>query len=149
MVFQGLSAVGRGCHLVALTALALLVGCATPTDYVVVPEESEPGPQRAEPTRNSGADTYTVKPGDSLYLISFATGADWQQIARLNGITPPPRHSLRPWWSDRESGGSCRFWYCWQHSCCYGAAAACRCSCPMQSPARLPPSSRAAVRGHR
>lgn len=71
--------------------LALLVGCATPTDYVVVPEESEPGPQRAEPTRNSGADTYTVKPGDSLYLISFATGADWRQIARLNGITPPYR----------------------------------------------------------
>ena len=28
MVFQGLSAVGRGRHLVALTALALLVGCA-------------------------------------------------------------------------------------------------------------------------
>lgn len=77
--------------LVVFGLLALLVGCSTPTDYVVVPEESEPGPPRAQLTRNSDSDTYTVKPGDSLYLISFATGADWRQIARLNGITPPYR----------------------------------------------------------
>jgi lipoprotein NlpD len=77
--------------LVVFGLLALLVGCSTPTDYVVVPEESEPGPPKAEPARNSGSDTYTVKPGDSLYLISFATGADWREIARLNAITPPYR----------------------------------------------------------
>ena len=28
---------------------------------------------------------------DSLYLISFATGTDWRQLASLNGIKPPYR----------------------------------------------------------
>ncbi len=70
--------------------LALLAGCSTPTNFVVVDEEESPEVAPARPPQSS-AERYTVKPGDSLYLISFATGTDWQEIARLNGITPPYR----------------------------------------------------------
>lgn len=70
--------------------LALLAGCSTPTNYVVVPEDEEE-PTPAPPSAPAGPDRYTVKPGDSLYLISFATGTDWRDIARLNGISAPYR----------------------------------------------------------
>ena len=72
--------------------LALVAGCSTPTNYVVVNEEGEsPEVAPAQPPLRNTAERYTVKPGDSLYLISFATGTDWQEIARLNGINPPYR----------------------------------------------------------
>lgn len=70
--------------------LVLLGGCSTPTNYVVVPEE-EPAAAPAHKPAGHRPERYTVKPGDSLYLISFATGTDWRELARLNGITPPYR----------------------------------------------------------
>ena len=72
--------------------VALLGGCATPTNYVVVPEdEQELSAPPRQPVPGATPDRYTVKPGDSLYLISFATGTDWKDLARLNGIGPPYR----------------------------------------------------------
>lgn len=38
-----------------------------------------------------GHRTYRVMPGDTLYSIAFATGHDYQQLARWNGIKPPYR----------------------------------------------------------
>ena len=73
---------------VACGVLALLGGCSTPTNYVVVPEE-EPSVAPVQPPAPRSPERYTVKPGDSLYLISFATGTDWREIARLNGINAP------------------------------------------------------------
>lgn len=73
---------------VVFGVLALLGGCSTPTNYVVVPDE-EPSVTPAQPPEPRSPERYTVKPGDSLYLISFATGTDWREIARLNGINAP------------------------------------------------------------
>ncbi len=74
---------------VVFGVLALLGGCSTPTNYVVVPDDEEPSVTPAQPPAPRSPERYTVKPGDSLYLISFATGTDWREIARLNGINAP------------------------------------------------------------
>ena len=76
----------------SLVVLAFLAGCSTPTHYVVVPETEENAPSpRQQPAPLAVPERYTVKSGDSLYLISFATGTDWRELARLNAITPPYR----------------------------------------------------------
>jgi len=41
------------------------------------------------PKPQASGDTYTVKSGDTLYVISFELDKDWQEIANLNDIEPP------------------------------------------------------------
>lgn len=60
-----------------IAALALLGGCA------------------AQPAHWSGARTYTVEPGDTMYSIAFRHGIDWRDLARWNGIEAP-RYLIRP-----------------------------------------------------
>lgn len=57
-----------------LSAGLLLVGCS--------------GSKSSDAGTSSGS-VYTVKRGDTLYRISRATGTSVQEIARLNGISPP------------------------------------------------------------
>jgi lipoprotein NlpD len=71
----------------AFAALAILMtGCST----VVVqppPGASSHGARAEVPTPQAG--TYTVVKGDTLYSIAFRNGADFRDVAKLNGIAPP------------------------------------------------------------
>jgi lipoprotein NlpD len=64
---------GRTC--LALVLLVFLItGCAgLPPIYTVV----------------SGAGTYVVRKGDSLYSIAFRYGLDYKSLARINGVRSP------------------------------------------------------------
>jgi len=75
---------------ILLASLALvLVGCSR-TYYSDVPEPKPPSATSASAQiASKGSATYTVANGDSLYKISFVTGQDWREIARLNGIKAP------------------------------------------------------------
>lgn len=70
----------------ALAAIALLMtGCST----VVVqpPSNASVVTPRSAPMQQPG--TYTVTKGDTLYSIAFRNGADFREVARLNGIDAP------------------------------------------------------------
>ena len=70
----------------AITAIALLMtGCST----VVVqpPPGSSSGPRPVPVQQQAG--TYTVVKGDTLYSIAFRNGADFREVAKLNGIAQP------------------------------------------------------------
>ena len=82
--------------LLSVSLLAGLGGCAGRSYYSDVPEpRAHPAPTRSVAVTGG----YTVKPGDSLYSISFSTGSDWRDLAALNGIAPPytiyPGQTLR------------------------------------------------------
>lgn len=69
--------------------MLLLTACSR-TYYSDVPEPKTPSKSQPQARIASpGSATYTVQNGDSLYKISFVTGQDWRQIARLNDIGPP------------------------------------------------------------
>ncbi|MFA5270329.1 MAG: LysM domain-containing protein [Patescibacteria group bacterium] len=51
-------------------------------------EETSPNSSTFETTTLSG-ETYTVKDGDTLYVIGQQLGKDWKKIAELNGLEPP------------------------------------------------------------
>lgn len=70
----------------ALAATALLMtGCST---VVVQPPSNAPVvTPRSVPMQQPG--TYTVTKGDTLYSIAFRNGADFREVARLNGIDAP------------------------------------------------------------
>jgi lipoprotein NlpD len=100
-----------------LLALALLVGCASPTHRAPVedrkptgrPVASQPAPALAAPAAATVAPTaestpakplpgaenagkpgyYTVKPGDTLIRISLDNGQNWRDVARWNGLDNP------------------------------------------------------------
>ena len=82
--------------LLTVSLLAGLGGCAGRNYYSDVPE---PKASPAQTRNASAAGGYTVKPGDSLYSISFSTGSDWRELAALNSIAPPytiyPGQTLR------------------------------------------------------
>jgi len=65
-------AAGRLARLVAALAVACLAACGG-------------GSRRAPPA------TYVVRPGDTLYAISWRHGLDYHEVARLNGIGPDYR----------------------------------------------------------
>ena len=70
----------------ALAAIALLMtGCST----VVVqpPPNASVASPRPVPMQQPG--TYTVTKGDTLYSIAFRNGADFREVAKLNGIAQP------------------------------------------------------------
>ncbi|RUL72245.1 peptidoglycan DD-metalloendopeptidase family protein [Dyella choica] len=68
----------------AVIALAL-TGCST---VVVQPPPSASGSARPLPSA-AQAGTYTVVKGDTLYSIAFRNGADFRDVAKLNGIASP------------------------------------------------------------
>jgi lipoprotein NlpD len=52
---------------------------------------AKPAPAPAAAAETPGAETYTVKRGDTLYSIALDHGMDWREVASLNGITDPSR----------------------------------------------------------
>lgn len=83
--------------LAALAAVVLAAGCAARKPAPVVDRSPPPAAKPAAPAvpatppAQAGAQTYTVKRGDTLYSIALDHGADWREIAALNGITDPTR----------------------------------------------------------
>ena len=73
--------------LIGLLAIAV-AGCSTHY-YSDVPEPTPSKVTVVSKPPMVGAANYTVRPGDSLYKISFVTGQDWREIARLNNIKSP------------------------------------------------------------
>ncbi|HUA80992.1 MAG TPA: peptidoglycan DD-metalloendopeptidase family protein [Dyella sp.] len=65
-----------------------MTGCST---VVVQPPStnSSVGSPRPAPAFAASAGTYTVVKGDTLYSIAFRNGADFRDVARLNGIASP------------------------------------------------------------
>jgi lipoprotein NlpD len=74
--------------LVCVCLLAGLGGCAGRTYYSDVPEPVSPSASAPVAAART-ADSYVVKPGDTLYSLSFSQGTDWRELAALNGISPP------------------------------------------------------------
>ena len=73
----------------AITAIALcMTGCST---VVVQPPTGAPGSPHPAPAvaASASAGTYTVIKGDTLYSIAFRNGADFRDVAKLNGIAAP------------------------------------------------------------
>ncbi len=68
--------------LLVLFAIALSACSAT----VPAPIHNDSGRFRRAPKRS-----YRVLPGDTLYSVAFATGHDYRELARWNGIAPPYR----------------------------------------------------------
>lgn len=73
----------------AAAAIALLMtGCSTVVVQPPPTGTSGGGPRLAPPVMQP-AGTYTVVKGDTLYSIAFRNGADFRDVARLNGIASP------------------------------------------------------------
>lgn len=71
----------------AIAAIALLVtGCST---VVVQQPPGTPGGSRPVSAQVQQPGTYTVVKGDTLYSIAFRNGADFREVAKLNGIAQP------------------------------------------------------------
>jgi lipoprotein NlpD len=69
----------------AIAAIALLTtGCST---VVVQEPPSTSGGVHAVPAQQAGI--YTVVKGDTLYSIAFRNGADFREVAKVNGIASP------------------------------------------------------------
>ena len=68
----------------AITIL-ILTGCST----VVVQPAAGGGNSARAAAAASSAGTYTVVKGDTLYSIAFRNGADFRDVAKLNGIASP------------------------------------------------------------
>ncbi len=82
----------------------LLAACTTPNRAPVV--DMSPT-QPAAPTVQApatGASSYVVRPGDTLYSISRSQNVGWQDLARWNNITDPSQ--LRVGQSLRIEGGT-------------------------------------------
>ena len=71
---------------VVLAALLALSGCASNSPAPVVERSTQPLSTPLAPT-----DTYTVKPGDTIYSISREHGMDFRELIALNGIDSPNR----------------------------------------------------------
>ncbi len=76
--------VGKREHQILLLLLGAiwLVGCGAPSGYVV-PVDSHTQSANAIPK------TYTVRTGDSLYMIAMEYDLDYLDLARWNGISSP------------------------------------------------------------
>jgi len=60
----------------------------TTTDQSNLNKTETPVDSSATADVTSG-ETYTVKDGDTLYVVGQQLGKDWKQIAQLNGLEPP------------------------------------------------------------
>ena len=71
-------ALSRSCLGIVLAILLVLSGCAS---------------KSSAPVASTGAarDSYTVKPGDTLYSIAREHGMDFRELITLNGIDNPNR----------------------------------------------------------
>src|SRR3546814_6529783 len=67
-----------------LAVSAILAGCASRSSRAPVTDMA--GISQGSETQ---ADTYVVKPGDTLYKIAHAHDMDVSQLEQLNGITDP------------------------------------------------------------
>lgn len=75
-------------------SLLLLAGCAsnrTGSSESVQAQGSPAMPVHSAgmPMQPAGGAVHLVRPGDTLYSIATRNGLPWQEVARLNGITPP------------------------------------------------------------
>lgn len=71
--------------LAAVVASLAMAGCTTRTARAPITDLST---EPEAPARITGA-TYVVKPGDTLFKISQASGVDIDRLSRLNNITDP------------------------------------------------------------
>ncbi|GLS82822.1 peptidoglycan DD-metalloendopeptidase family protein [Paraferrimonas haliotis] len=78
-------------RLIALTGLSfLLTACAFEAQRPAPVTELNPtAVYRAEERGSYSGSHYTVKRGDTLYSIAFASGKDYRQIATINSLSPP------------------------------------------------------------
>jgi len=67
-------------------ALLVLAGCASNSPAPLVERGGQPSAAQAQP-----ADTYIVKPGDTVYSISREHGMDFRELIALNNIDSPNR----------------------------------------------------------
>lgn len=81
---------GLGQSLV-LTALLALAGCASKAPAPVFGSDGQPTAAAAAPVAK---DTYTVKPGDTLYSIAREQGMDHRELIAMNGIENPNQISV-------------------------------------------------------
>lgn len=65
-----------------------MTGCSTVVVQPPTGMPSSPRPASAAATP-APAGAYTVAKGDTLYSIAFRNGADFRDVAKLNGIAPP------------------------------------------------------------
>jgi lipoprotein NlpD len=73
----------RGYRILLWCLCSLLIGCAKPTPTVAAVEVVDLAPHA------SFGQSYTVKPGDSLYYIAWHYGLDYKTLAKMNHINPP------------------------------------------------------------
>lgn len=66
---------------IVLLILLVLAGCAS----------KAPAPVGGQPSAAVAKDSYTVKPGDTLYSIAREHGMDFRELIALNGIDNPNR----------------------------------------------------------
>lgn len=83
--------------LALIFSAALIAGCATPRPAPVIdriPQSStkpaaKPVPSRVAPQQDQPRpESYTVKPGDTLYAIALEYGLDYRELAAWNSIDP-------------------------------------------------------------
>ncbi|MEM7018893.1 MAG: peptidoglycan DD-metalloendopeptidase family protein [Pseudomonadota bacterium] len=86
-------------------SLTLLTACTT-GNYAPVESDNRPvGATASQPnTRAASSYTYTVQRGDTLYRVAQQYGLTLNQIAALNGISPP--YSIYPGQVLRVSGAA-------------------------------------------
>ncbi len=106
--------------LLLVLAAAWLPACAPNMAPVYTRGESY---TRGGPTAVSSSGYYVVRPGDTLYSISWRHGLDFRAVARWNRIDPP--YTIRPGQRLRLSAGS--------------AAVASRSPAPQSRPKQTPP----------
>ena len=73
-------------HLLIYTLLTLIIGCAgrsAPAPVVLLNSQVESGSEEYT------ASTYEVRPGDTLFAVTWFTGNDYQDIAKFNNISKP------------------------------------------------------------
>jgi lipoprotein NlpD len=101
----------RTCLTVFLT-ISVVVGCATHRPAPVSDRglSSQPAPPAAAKPADRGPETYTVKPGETLYRIAFEHGLDYRELAAWNGldsgfaIRPGQVLRIRPPGDDARNG---------------------------------------------
>jgi len=73
----------RGYRIILWCLCTMLIGCAKPTPTIAAVEVVDLAPHV------HFGQSYTVKPGDSLYYIAWHYGVDYKTLAKINHISSP------------------------------------------------------------
>lgn len=81
------SGIGQLSRLAALGSLLILAACQS--GYQTTKNAKTSSPTKAAASEKQPAGSYTVKPGDTLFGISFRAGLNYRDVAAWNGIEEP------------------------------------------------------------